>query len=196
MSEIPSAGSSVIREGLRLPACLIIMDGFGLQPEGEGNAISLANTPVLDDLFATRSWTRLEASGEAVGLPAGQMGKSEVGHLNIGAGRVVHQELTRIDLACEDGSLATNSIIEEAFAEAKKPGAALHLMGLVSDGGVHSSNRHLYALIAAAIEAGVPEVLVHCFLDGRDVPPKIHISPHLYVLLSWVCLGHISVVFL
>ncbi len=159
-------------KGLRLPACLIIMDGFGLQPESDGNAIALAHTPVLDGLFERCSWTKLEASGEAVGLPAGQMGNSEVGHLNIGAGRVVRQELTRIDGACEDGTLADNPALRAAFDVAKRPGAVLHLMGLLSDGGVHSSNRHLYALIEAAVAAGVPEVFVHCFLDGRDVPPK------------------------
>lgn len=158
--------------GLRLPACLIIMDGFGLDEPGEGNAISLARTPVLDGLFATRPWVRLEASGEAVGLPAGQMGNSEVGHLNIGAGRVVFQELTRINRACANGSIARNSQIIAAFEAAKQPGAALHLMGLLSDGGVHSSNAHLYALLEAACEAGVGHVMVHCFMDGRDVPPS------------------------
>ncbi|BAK44450.1 2,3-bisphosphoglycerate-independent phosphoglycerate mutase [Eggerthella sp. YY7918] len=155
-----------------LPACLIIMDGFGLAEAGPGNAISLAHTPNLDELFATCSWTKLEASGEAVGLPAGQMGNSEVGHLNIGAGRVVYQELTRINRACADGSLAANSVLTDAFAAAARPDAALHLMGLVSDGGVHSSNEHLYALMRAAKAAGVAHIVVHCFMDGRDVPPK------------------------
>ena len=169
-----TAGSNAAspRQGLHLPACLIIMDGFGLQPAGPGNAISLAATPVLDQLFAERPWTRLQASGEAVGLPAGQMGNSEVGHLNIGAGRVVFQELTRINRACRDGSLAKNPMLQEAFETAKAPDAALHLMGLVSDGGVHSSNEHLYGLIDAAVAAGVPHIMVHCFMDGRDVPPS------------------------
>lgn len=157
---------------LRLPACLIIMDGFGLQDPGDGNAISQADTPVLDGLFDTRPWTRLEASGEAVGLPEGQMGNSEVGHLNIGAGRVVYQELTRINKACADGSIESNPVIRHAFDTVKKNGSVLHLMGLLSDGGVHSSNEHLYALLAAARNAGVPEVRVHCFMDGRDVPPS------------------------
>lgn len=158
--------------GLRLPACLIILDGFGLDEPGPGNAISLASTPVLDDLFATRDWVRLEASGEAVGLPAGQMGNSEVGHLNIGAGRVVFQELTRINRACADGSVVSNPVIQDAFEAARKPGAALHFMGLLSDGGVHSSNAHLFALLQAAHDAGVAHVMVHCFMDGRDVPPS------------------------
>ena len=155
-----------------LPACLIIMDGFGLAEPGPGNAISLASTPCLDRLFETCSRTRLEASGEAVGLPEGQMGNSEVGHLNIGAGRVVHQELTRINRACADGTIASNPVLCDAFAAATAPGAALHLMGLLSDGGVHSSNEHLYALMLAARDAGVADIRVHCFLDGRDVPPK------------------------
>lgn len=159
-------------DSLTLPACLVIMDGFGLGEPGPGNAISQAITPCLDELFAGRPWTKLEASGEAVGLPEGQMGNSEVGHLNIGAGRVVYQELTRINRACGDGSLAANPVLNDAFAQAAKPGAALHLMGLVSDGGVHSSNKHLYALMCAAKAAGVTEIRVHCFMDGRDVPPK------------------------
>ena len=159
------------RSEFNLPACLIIMDGFGLAPAGEGNAISLANTPCLDALFAQRSWTQLEASGEAVGLPEGQMGNSEVGHLNIGAGRVVYQELTRINRACRDGSLRENAVIAKAMEDAKAPGAALHVMGLLSDGGVHSNNQHLYALLRLACERAVPDVRVHCFMDGRDVPP-------------------------
>lgn len=159
------------RSALSLPMCLIIMDGFGLAEPGPGNAISLADAPVLDGLFADREWVRLQASGEAVGLPEGQMGNSEVGHLNIGAGRVVYQELTRIDRACADGSLAKNDVLQGAFAQARQEGSALHLMGLLSDGGVHSSNEHLYALVEAAADAGVQEVLIHCFLDGRDVPP-------------------------
>lgn len=160
------------RDNLTLPACLVIMDGFGLAEPGPGNAITKASTPNLDALFAERPWTRLEASGEAVGLPEGQMGNSEVGHLNIGAGRVVFQELTRINRACADGSLAANPVLGEAFAAAARPGATLHLMGLVSDGGVHSSNEHLYALARAAKAAGVARIVVHCFMDGRDVPPK------------------------
>lgn len=160
------------RGGLRLPACLIIMDGFGIAPAGEGNAISRAKTPCLDEVFATCPTIELEASGEAVGLPAGQMGNSEVGHLNIGAGRVVHQELTRINRACSDGSIRDNAVLKAAMAAAREPGCALHLMGLLSDGGVHSSNEHLYALMRMARDEGVRDIRVHCFLDGRDVPPS------------------------
>ncbi len=161
-----------MQNNLRLPALLVIMDGFGLDSPGEGNAISLAKTPFLDRIGATDPDVLLEASGEAVGLPAGQMGNSEVGHLNIGAGRVVHQELSRINNACRNGSIRDNEVLREALEVAKRPGAALHLMGLLSDGGVHSSNEHLYALIGMALDAGADDVRVHCFMDGRDVPPK------------------------
>ncbi len=172
MRESESAAGRAERAPLSLPACLVIMDGFGLAEPGPGNAISLAQKPCLDKLFATCPWTELEASGEAVGLPAGQMGNSEVGHLNIGAGRVVYQELTRINRACDDGSLARNPVLNDVFRAASAPGSALHLMGLVSDGGVHSSNEHLYALMRAAKAAGVGSIEVHCFMDGRDVSPK------------------------
>jgi len=159
------------RAGYNLPAALIIMDGFGLDEPGPGNAISLANKPTLDHVFSTCPMVRLQASGEAVGLPDGQMGNSEVGHLNIGAGRIVFQELTRINHACEDGSIAANPVLGSAFQNACGEGRALHFMGLLSDGGVHSSNAHLYALLRAAKAAGVSNVYVHCFMDGRDVPP-------------------------
>lgn len=148
------------------------MDGYGLADPGEGNAISRAETPHIDEVFETHPWITLEASGEAVGLPEGQMGNSEVGHLNIGAGRVVYQELTRINRASKDGTLAKNPVINAAFENAKASGRVLHLMGLLSDGGVHSSNEHLYALLRIAADARVPRIQVHCFLDGRDVPPS------------------------
>lgn len=154
-----------------LPAALIIMDGFGLGKPGPYNAIDQAHTPCLDSLFNTHPWIPIEASGLSVGLPEGQMGNSEVGHLNIGAGRVVYQELTRITAACHDGSLAQNAVINEAFDVVKGNGSVLHLMGLLSDGGVHSSNEHLYALMRHAANSGVKDVHIHCFMDGRDVAP-------------------------
>jgi 2,3-bisphosphoglycerate-independent phosphoglycerate mutase len=155
-----------------LPALLVIMDGFGAGASAEGNAIAAARTPNLDALFAEWPNTTLEASGLAVGLPVGQMGNSEVGHLNIGAGRVVYQELTRINLAVEDGSLATNPVLAEAIDGAVADGKAVHFMGLLSDGGVHSSRDHLYALLVMAKARGAERVYVHAFLDGRDVPPS------------------------
>jgi 2,3-bisphosphoglycerate-independent phosphoglycerate mutase len=155
-----------------LPALLVIMDGFGEAATVDGNAIEAARTPNLDALFAEWPNTTLEASGLAVGLPVGQMGNSEVGHLNIGAGRVVYQELTRVNLAVEDGSFATNPVLAEAIDGAVTDGKAVHFMGLLSDGGVHSSRDHLYALLRMAKARGAQRVYVHAFLDGRDVPPS------------------------
>lgn len=156
----------------RLPALLVIMDGFGIDEPSPGNAISSARTPYLDSLFAERPHIELAASGEAVGLPDGQMGNSEVGHLNIGAGRVVYQDLTRINKACREGSLRFNEAINRAIDAAVAACGAVHFMGLLSDGGVHSSNEHLYALIRHAIDRGAEDVRIHCFMDGRDVPPR------------------------
>ncbi|MDA3935289.1 MAG: 2,3-bisphosphoglycerate-independent phosphoglycerate mutase [Actinomycetota bacterium] len=153
------------------PVALLILDGFGIADADPGNAITLANTPVLDGLFAQWPTGRLCASGTAVGLPEGQMGNSEVGHLNIGAGRVVHQELTRITQAIKDGSLYENKVLIQAIDAAVDKGRAVHLMGLLSDGGVHSHIEHLYALIEMAKRRGAVDVRIHCFLDGRDVPP-------------------------
>jgi len=155
-----------------LPALLVIMDGFGEAKSVSGNAIEAAETPNLDRLFAQFPTTALSASGLAVGLPEGQMGNSEVGHLNIGAGRVVYQELTRINLAVQDGSIATNPVIDEAIDLAVRDGRAVHFMGLLSDGGVHSHRDHLYALLRVAKARGASRVFVHAFLDGRDVPPS------------------------
>ncbi len=155
-----------------LPAALIIMDGFGCADPGPGNAISAARTPNLDALFAAYPWTCLRASGLAVGLPDGQMGNSEVGHLNIGAGRVVFQELTRIDQAITDGSLGENPVLASVIDGAVQQGRAIHFMGLLSDGGVHSHQEHLYALIEMASGRGAAQIFVHAFLDGRDVPPR------------------------
>jgi 2,3-bisphosphoglycerate-independent phosphoglycerate mutase len=155
-----------------LPAALIIMDGFGVAPEGPNNAVTSARTPNLDALMAQFPHTTLDASGLAVGLPPGQMGNSEVGHLNIGAGRVVYQELTRIDLAIEDGSIFKNPVLTEQIDAAVAEGRAVHLMGLVSDGGVHSHVAHLRALVRLAVERGASRIWVHAFLDGRDTPPS------------------------
>jgi 2,3-bisphosphoglycerate-independent phosphoglycerate mutase len=157
---------------LHLPLALVIMDGFGLGSAGPGNAITLAKTPNLDKLFAECPDTALACSGLAVGLPEGQMGNSEVGHLNIGAGRVVYQELTRIDCAIADGSIRGNEALCAGIDAAVADGRAVHFMGLVSDGGVHSHIRHLEALLAMAAERGASKVFVHAFLDGRDVPPE------------------------
>ncbi len=166
------AASAEQRALLRLPLALVIMDGYGLAEPGPGNAISLANTPNLDRLFAEYPNTALACSGLAVGLPDGQMGNSEVGHLNIGAGRVIYQELTRIDRAIEDGSFGSNPVLLAAIDAAVAGDRAVHLMGLTSDGGVHSHLRHLDALLALAGERGAKRVFVHAFLDGRDVPPE------------------------
>jgi 2,3-bisphosphoglycerate-independent phosphoglycerate mutase len=155
---------------------LVIMDGCGIADPGKGNAISCAHTPFLDSLFATCPHAVLQASGEPVGLPDGQMGNSEVGHLNIGAGRVMEQELTRINHACADGSIANNPKIKQLFATVAQHQSVLHLMGLLSDGGVHSSIDHLYALMDAACAAGVTHIAIHCFTDGRDVSPTSGIT--------------------
>ena len=155
-----------------LPALLVVMDGFGMSSVTQGNAIVSANTPNLDSIFSRWPLTTLKASGLAVGLPEGQMGNSEVGHLNIGAGRVVYQELTRINLAVSDRSIFSNPVLAEAIDGAVSEGRSVHLMGLLSDGGVHSSRDHLYALLEMARERGATNVHVHAFLDGRDVPPQ------------------------
>jgi 2,3-bisphosphoglycerate-independent phosphoglycerate mutase len=149
--------------------CLVILDGWGLAPPGPGNAVELASTPVFDDLWARFPHTQLAASGRAVGLPEGQMGNSEVGHTNLGAGRVVRQDLVRIDEDIQSGAFRRNPVLAEACDRARR--SALHLLGLVSDGGVHSHIRHLQALIEMAREHGVEHVHVHAFTDGRDVSP-------------------------
>lgn len=154
------------------PLLLMILDGWGIAPPGPENAVSVAKTPNLDRYFAQYPHTELQASGEDVGLPAGQIGNSEVGHLNIGAGRIVYQDLSRISLAIRDGSFFKNEVLLEAMNRAKEGGKALHLMGLVSDGGVHSHQDHLKALLRMAKQVGVAEVYVDAFLDGRDVPPQ------------------------
>jgi 2,3-bisphosphoglycerate-independent phosphoglycerate mutase len=153
------------------PLMLMILDGWGIEPPSDCNAVTCAKTPNYCRLLSEYPHTRLETSGEAVGLPAGQMGNSEVGHLNIGAGRVVYQDLTRIDLAVRTGELSTNPVLLEAVKNVTNKQTALHLMGLLSDGGVHSHIQHLYGLLEMAKQAGVERVFIHAFLDGRDVPP-------------------------
>lgn len=153
------------------PLVLTILDGWGLCDTREGNAIMCAFLPNYSRLLATYPHTVLHASGESVGLPEGQMGNSEVGHLNIGAGRVVFQELTRINRTIRDKSFFQNSVLLDAFRQAKEKGTGVHLMGLLSDGGVHSHITHLSALLDMACQQGVEKVYLHCFLDGRDVSP-------------------------
>ena len=153
---------------------LVILDGYGIAEDPSVSAIDAASTPFLDGLFASHPTSTLEASGRAVGLPAGQMGNSEVGHLNLGAGRVVDQDITRIDKAVEDGSLAENAALRRAVQHAQATGGALHLMGLVSTGGVHSHLGHLAALLELAAKEGLEadRVVVHAFTDGRDTGPE------------------------
>jgi 2,3-bisphosphoglycerate-independent phosphoglycerate mutase len=147
--------------------CLVVLDGWGLAPDGPGNAVALADTPVFDRLWAERPHTTLTAKGEAVGLPAGQMGNSEVGHLNLGAGAIVPQDLARIDAAVADGTLGENETLRAALRGAER----VHLIGLVSTGGVHSSEEHLKALIRLGADWNVPDLVIHAFTDGRDTSP-------------------------
>jgi 2,3-bisphosphoglycerate-independent phosphoglycerate mutase len=146
--------------------CLVVLDGWGIAPPGPGNAVELASTPVFDDLWARYPRTQLTASGLAVGLPDGQMGNSEVGHMNLGAGAIIKQDLTRIDEAVAEGTLSHNEVLIDAMRAPR-----VHLIGLVSDGGVHSSLGHLEALINLAAEQDVPDLVIHAFTDGRDTSP-------------------------
>lgn len=154
------------------PLLLMILDGWGESPASDHNAICQASTTNFCRLRTQYPYTELKTDGESVGLPAGQMGNSEVGHLNIGAGRVVYQDLTRIDRSIRTGEIFTNPVLRQAMAHARQGGKALHLLGLVSDGGVHSQLRHLFALLEMARREGLTEVYVHALLDGRDVPPS------------------------
>ena len=153
------------------PIVLMILDGYGLNEKTEGNAVALAKTPVMDKLMAQYPFVHGHASGMAVGLPEGQMGNSEVGHLNMGAGRIVYQELTRITKEIQDGTFFENPALLDAVNNCKKNGSALHMYGLLSDGGVHSHITHLYGLLELAKRNGLSKVYVHAFLDGRDTPP-------------------------
>ena len=154
------------------PVMLMILDGWGVAPASEVNAAYLAQTPNLDRYFANYPHTTLDASGMEVGLPEGQIGNSEVGHLNIGAGRIIYQSLTRITKAIKDGDFFANEVLCACMDKTKEAGKALHLMGLLSDGGVHSNINHLIALLEMAKARGLEKVFVHAFLDGRDVPPQ------------------------
>jgi 2,3-bisphosphoglycerate-independent phosphoglycerate mutase len=160
--------------GRRPPLCLIVLDGFGEAAPGPSNAISVADPRCFQELRQHWPSTSLEASGEEVGLPCGLMGNSEVGHLNIGAGRIVYQEITRIDREIREGRFAQNPALQSAIEHARRGGSTLHLFGLVSDGGVHSSERHLHALLRMCKDAGLggDRVVLHAFLDGRDTPPR------------------------
>ncbi len=154
------------------PVLLVVLDGWGLRAERDANAIALAGTPNMDALARDYPSAALRTSGLAVGLPDGQMGNSEVGHTNLGAGRIVYQDLVRINLAVEDGSFFQNPVLQEAMKRAKSGSGAVHFMGLFSDGGVHSHVEHLHALLELARREGVPRAFVHAFLDGRDTPPR------------------------
>ena len=150
---------------------LVVIDGFGYREEREGNAIALAQTPAWSRLWEKYPRTLLEASGRAVGLPTGQMGNSEVGHLNLGAGRVVKQDLVRITEAIEDGSFFVRPAFMDACAAVKKSGGTLHMMGLLGDGGVHALDEHLFALVDLAERQGISRIAIHALLDGRDTLP-------------------------
>jgi 2,3-bisphosphoglycerate-independent phosphoglycerate mutase len=151
---------------------LLILDGWGIAPAGPGNAVTCARAKNLNALAAGHPHAKLKCSGRAVGLPEGFMGNSEVGHMNIGAGRVVYQDMTRIDMAVEERSLCSNPVLADVAAKVKASGGKLHLMGLVSDGGVHSHQKHIEALLEVFRDLGLADVFVHCFMDGRDTPPQ------------------------
>ena len=157
---------------MKKPVLLMILDGWGIAPASSSNAATLARTPNLDAYFANYPHTQLEASGLEVGLPAGQIGNSEVVHLNIGSGRIIYQSLTRISKSIADGDFFTNPVLVKVMDEVKASGKALHLLGLLSDGGVHSHITHIIALLEMAQKHGLTKVYVHAFLDGRDVPPQ------------------------
>ena len=152
-------------------ALLMILDGWGIGNQGKGDVIFNTATPYMDYLAETYPHAQLQASGENVGLPDGQMGNSEVGHLNIGAGRIVFQDLVKINRACADGSIMQNPQVVAAYSYAKENGKNIHLMGLTSNGGVHSSLDHLYKLCDISKEYGVENTYIHCFMDGRDTDP-------------------------
>src|SRR5438105_3974295 len=153
------------------PLLLVILDGWGYRAEREANAVALANKPIYDKLLREYPNTLINTSGRYVGLPNGQMGNSEVGHLNIGAGRIVHMDITKIDVMIENGEFFRNAVLLRAMQHARTGGRRLHLFGLLSDGGVHSHQNHLYALLRMAKQNGIDRVFVHAFMDGRDTLP-------------------------
>src|SRR5690554_124504 len=155
----------------RKPTALIILDGFALREEKEGNAVAQANKPNFDRYWNEYPHATLTACGEAVGLPEGQMGNSEVGHMNIGAGRIVYQSLTRVNLAIREGEFFENKTFINAMNHVKEKGTKLHIYGLLSDGGIHSHIEHMFALVKMAKDHGLEKVYIHGFLDGRDVGP-------------------------
>ena len=170
------------------PVALVILDGFGCREATPDNAIARAKKPHWDELLATCPHTSIDASEFAVGLPRGQMGNSEVGHLNIGAGRVVYQDYTRIDRAIETGEFARNPALAGTVEAARAGGATLHVLGLLSPGGVHSHERQIHAMVELAAAGGAPRICVHAFLDGRDTPPQSAASS--LELLENVCSRH------
>ncbi len=177
-------------------AALIIFDGWGVRRARESNAIAIAHTPVMDRLYATQAHTALDASGESVGLPPSVMGNSEVGHLTIGAGRVIYQDLMRISRAIETGAFARNPVLLAAIRVAAAGGRTLHLWGLLSDGSVHSHIGHLFALLELAARENVKDIAVHAVLDGRDKPPRsaIPFVEQLQVKLEGLGRGRIATV--
>lgn len=154
------------------PMVLVILDGYGYREEQQDNAIFSAKTPVMDALWANRPHTLIDASGLEVGLPDRQMGNSEVGHVNPGAGRIVYQDLTRLDVEIKDRAFFANPVLTGAVDKAKNAGKAVHIMGLLSAGGVHSHEDHIMAMVELAAERGAEKIYLHAFLDGRDTPPR------------------------
>src|SRR6476620_7743981 len=167
-----SSSSSMAAPSRPTPVVLLVLDGWGYRAEKEGNAIAMAEVPTWDRLWARAPRTLLQASGEAVGLPCGQIGNSEVGHLNLGAGRVVKQDLVRISQAIADGSFFTNDVFVNACRSVRENGGTLHLVGLIGTGGVHAIDKHLYALLDLAERERVPKIAVQVMLDGRDTMPR------------------------
>lgn len=179
---------------MRKLAALIIIDGFALRDEITGNAVAQANKPNFDRYWTHYPHNELKASGEAVGLPEGQMGNSEVGHMNIGAGRIVYQNLTRINLAIKSGDFLKNDVFLKGVRQAKERNQALHLYGLLSDGGVHSHIQHVIALLQLAKNEGLEKVYIHAFLDGRDVGPQTAMThlTHLEKAIDEIGVGQIA----